>query len=107
LIQRLLGRAVLLTCVLFVLLLISHSYSEKSDVWMFGATLVEMIGRSEPLSHLGGMEVGTKVCMRQVRPSPPTACPGAMRSTIEACFAWEPSDRPTFGEITRMLQPAS
>jgi Protein tyrosine and serine/threonine kinase len=85
--------------------LILRRYSEKSDVWMFGATLVEMTGREEPLAHMSGLEVGTQTIMHQMRPSPPAACPAAMHATIEACFAWEPSDRPTFAEIMRMLQP--
>jgi Protein tyrosine and serine/threonine kinase len=80
-----------------------RQYSEKSDVWMFGATLVELIGRCEPHSEISGLEVGTRTIMRRVRPEPPQGTPAAMGPVIESCVQWEPSDRPTFAELEQRL----
>ena len=39
-------------------------YGEKSDVWMFGATIVELVTGQEPFPDLASMQAGTQVCLR-------------------------------------------
>jgi focal adhesion kinase 1 len=82
-----------------------RQYSEKSDVWMFGATIVECISRREPHHDMPSFEVGTKTIMRTQRPCSPDGTPPAMAPIIDSCFGWEPIERPSFAQIVAQLSP--
>jgi serine/threonine protein kinase len=83
-----------------------RQYSEASDVWMFGCTVIEIITRGEPFPDMPAMQVGTKIIMKQLRPELPAETPAAMATVMDQCFEYVPSDRPTFAELSNQLQPA-
>jgi serine/threonine protein kinase len=82
-----------------------RQFSEASDVWMFGCTVIEMVSRTEPFPDLPGMSVGTKVIMQQLTPACPAETPHAMSVIVDRCFAYEPRNRPTFAQLFQELSP--
>jgi serine/threonine protein kinase len=83
-----------------------RQYSEASDVWMFGCTVIEVVTQCEPFPNLAAMQVGTKIIMKQLRPQCAPGTPTAMATVVNRCFEYEPSDRPTFAQIAQGLAPA-
>lgn len=78
-------------------------YTTKSDVYSFGVLLCEMITRQKPFHE----EVNTRRIAELVkkgdRPILPDFCPPSVSQLIEACWAADPSRRPSFLEILRSL----
>lgn len=79
-----------------------RKYSEQSDVWMFGCTVVELVTGTDPFPDLNSMQAGAKVAMGEISPS----CDGMeaeLAERVQPCFAFEPDHRPLFAELCTSL----
>eukprot|EP01122_Echinamoeba_exundans_P012622 TRINITY_DN5326_c0_g1_i3.p1 TRINITY_DN5326_c0_g1~~TRINITY_DN5326_c0_g1_i3.p1 ORF type:complete len:1072 (+),score=143.65 TRINITY_DN5326_c0_g1_i3:133-3348(+) len=86
-------------------------YSEKTDVWAYGCTLVEIITGEAPMAHLKLMDVvaavrGGRSALEQFTAggaSHPLAKPW-MVEVLKMCFAFDPKSRPSFAELVSHLE---
>eukprot|EP01122_Echinamoeba_exundans_P014642 TRINITY_DN6677_c0_g1_i1.p1 TRINITY_DN6677_c0_g1~~TRINITY_DN6677_c0_g1_i1.p1 ORF type:complete len:218 (+),score=38.18 TRINITY_DN6677_c0_g1_i1:182-835(+) len=85
-------------------------YSEKTDVWAFGCTIVEMLTGDVPFPKLTAIE--TAVAVRdQERNAMENVdlalVPRWLATTLKACFARDPKSRPTFADLVKQLEDAA
>ncbi|TMW55080.1 hypothetical protein Poli38472_013842 [Pythium oligandrum] len=87
-------------------------YSEKADIYSFGALLVELdTGRhpyskdidNEETSRLSSSHTNTRIAMMVsagvLKPAPSRHCPRQVKDLIARCLNYNPNDRPTGIEI--------
>ncbi|KAL7876035.1 hypothetical protein AOLI_G00109980 [Acnodon oligacanthus] len=83
------------------------SFSHASDVWMYGVTLWEMFTYcEEPWLGLSGRQILCRVERDGDRLQRPLDCPQELYSVMRKCWAYNPSDRPTFSQLTTMVSEA-
>lgn len=82
-----------------------RGYSEKSDVWAYGMTMIELTSGYEPFHGEDILSVATKVRDEAATPKIPVDCPSFLRTIIEQCWAADPINRPSFNEIMALLEP--
>ncbi|XP_054457096.1 non-receptor tyrosine-protein kinase TNK1 isoform X2 [Anoplopoma fimbria] len=83
------------------------SFSHSSDVWMFGVTMWEMFTYcEEPWFGLSGRQILWRVEREGERLEKPPDCPKELYSVMRKCWACNPSDRPTFIQLTKMVAEA-
>jgi serine/threonine protein kinase len=84
-----------------------QTYSEKSDVWSFGALLVEIITGGDPFLGIAPVE-----CAAWIRSGVATplnyvplgiSVPDWVLNLIGRCFTYGPEQRPSFDEIVAFL----
>eukprot|EP01122_Echinamoeba_exundans_P010757 TRINITY_DN4092_c0_g1_i1.p1 TRINITY_DN4092_c0_g1~~TRINITY_DN4092_c0_g1_i1.p1 ORF type:complete len:1750 (-),score=239.11 TRINITY_DN4092_c0_g1_i1:2239-7488(-) len=80
-------------------------YSEKSDVWAFGVTILEIVTAEDPYPGKDLLQIATGVRDGGLTPEDqiPKDCPDYLRELMEMCWAQQPSDRPTFSDIVAYL----
>eukprot|EP01118_Nematostelium_gracile_P019163 TRINITY_DN8777_c0_g1_i1.p1 TRINITY_DN8777_c0_g1~~TRINITY_DN8777_c0_g1_i1.p1 ORF type:complete len:215 (+),score=73.78 TRINITY_DN8777_c0_g1_i1:24-647(+) len=78
-------------------------YSEKSDVFSFGVLCFEIISREEPYPTLDAVQAATAVVVEGLRAHLPNDAPPQLIQVVDACYAEEPEDRPTFTELVTAL----
>jgi serine/threonine protein kinase len=81
----------------------NEKYDEKVDVYSFGIILWEMIASDVPFSNLTDMQAAMNTS-NGMRPALPPSCTPNMKDLIRACWAPEPSERPSFQEVLDKLQ---
>jgi serine/threonine protein kinase len=83
-----------------------RAYSEKSDVWAYGITLIEITTGHEPYPGQDLLAVALKVRDDGYRPIDqiPSDCPPYLARVMEMCWGATPQDRPTFVEIVHFLE---
>jgi tRNA A-37 threonylcarbamoyl transferase component Bud32 len=79
-------------------------YSQKSDVWMFGIVVYEIIARQEPHAGQNPVEVAKQIRDNGLTPQIPSNCPSNLRQLMLSCWNKQPELRPSFEDICRMLQ---
>ncbi|KAE8279086.1 Activated CDC42 kinase 1 [Larimichthys crocea] len=83
------------------------SFSHLSDVWMFGVTLWEMFTYcEEPWFGLSGRQILWRVEREGERLEKPPDCPQELYAVMRKCWACNPSDRPTFAQLTTIVAEA-
>jgi serine/threonine protein kinase len=93
-----------------------QSYSEKSDVWSFGCTLLEIVTRREPYAGYTGNILQLIQDIKDGRINPLmhleragghdiNTWPDWVVPTLRACFEENPSKRPSFREIRFRIAP--
>ncbi|XP_053199478.1 non-receptor tyrosine-protein kinase TNK1 [Scomber japonicus] len=83
------------------------SFSHSSDVWMFGVTLWEMFTYcEEPWFGLSGRQILWRVEREGERLEKPPDCPQELYTVMRKCWACNPSDRPSFAQLTAMVAEA-
>jgi serine/threonine protein kinase len=92
----------------------SHKFSEKSDVWSFGATMVEILTKREPYHGFKGSTLqlverigsGATDPWRHLKESDPglaASLPEWIEPVLVSCFTIDDSQRPTFREVRYQL----
>jgi len=82
----------------------SKNYTPKSDVYSFGVLLWEMVARQSPCpTALSYISMANKVLTEEWRPEVPAGIPDYWVRLIEACWAQNPSLRPSFTEILKNI----
>ncbi|CAN7988973.1 unnamed protein product [Ixodes hexagonus] len=85
----------------------SRHFSHASDTWMFGVTLWEMFTfGQEPWVGLNGAQILQKIDQLGERLPAPEACPADIYQLMLHCWAYAPSDRPTFLALKDFLVEA-
>ncbi|KAI4900179.1 hypothetical protein NFI96_023899 [Prochilodus magdalenae] len=83
------------------------SFSHASDVWMYGVTLWEMFTYcEEPWLGLSGRQILCRVERDGDRLQRPMDCPQELYSVMRKCWAYTPSERPPFSQLTTMVAEA-
>lgn len=83
------------------------SFSLSSDVWMFGVTLWEMFTYcEEPWFGLSGRQILWRVEREGERLEKPQDCPQEIYAVMRKCWACNPTDRPSFAQLTAMVAEA-
>ncbi|GIQ79864.1 hypothetical protein KIPB_000567 [Kipferlia bialata] len=82
-------------------------YSEKTDVWSFGAILWEMISGFLPFQEQSPLRIPSIICSGGGFPFTegwiPVDAPTVLVSVAQACLSMDPRERPTFNEIVTSL----
>lgn len=83
------------------------SFSHASDVWMFGVTMWEMFTYcEEPWLGLSGRQILWRVEREGERLEKPPDCPQELYAVMRKCWACNPTDRPSFAQLTTMVAEA-
>ncbi|CAO2834552.1 unnamed protein product [Amaranthus hypochondriacus] len=78
--------------------------NEKSDVYSFGVILWELVTTQQPWSGLSPAQVVGAVAFQNRRLTIPANTSPLLASLMEACWADDPSQRPTFKKIVETLK---
>ena len=73
-------------------------FSEKSDVWSFGITCIEIITRNKPYPGLNSVQVVTQV-IEGLRPNFPQGTRLDLEELISKCWEEDSNERPTFQQL--------
>jgi serine/threonine protein kinase len=81
---------------------IEHAHSSlASDVYAFGIVLWEICSQKEVYEGLTAAQIIARVVKTGLRPVPPDGCP--INDLMAQCWATNPSDRPNFKTIIKIL----
>eukprot|EP00041_Stephanoeca_diplocostata_P026395 m.711859 g.711859 ORF g.711859 m.711859 type:complete len:646 (+) comp22955_c0_seq3:586-2523(+) len=77
-----------------------NKFSEKSDVWAFGVTCIEIFSRAETPYRGWLNSYVVEQVLSGYRLHQPLRCPSAVYAAlIRPCFATSPADRPPFADL--------
>jgi predicted Ser/Thr protein kinase len=79
-------------------------YSKKSDVWMFGVLVYEIIAQREPHTTMEPKQILILIRDEGLAPTIPSDCPQKLRELMQMCWKKQPEQRPNFEMICEMLQ---
>jgi serine/threonine protein kinase len=79
-------------------------YSKKSDVWMFGIVIYEVVSRYEPHTDKTPNEAAARIRDEGLTPTIPTDCPPKLRELMQMCWKMQPEQRPNFEAICALLE---
>nr|XP_040036577.1 non-receptor tyrosine-protein kinase TNK1 isoform X2 [Gasterosteus aculeatus aculeatus] len=83
------------------------TFSHSSDVWMFGVTMWEMFTYcEEPWFGLSGRQILWRVEREGERLEKPPDCPKELYAVMRKCWACNPTDRPSFLQLIKMVAEA-
>mmetsp|Transcript_26441 Transcript_26441/g.29462 ORF Transcript_26441/g.29462 Transcript_26441/m.29462 type:complete len:828 (+) Transcript_26441:169-2652(+) len=78
-------------------------YSRKSDVWMFGCFVYEVFFRRVPYDWIEDVsKIASGVADGTLSLPLPASVP-KVANMMRLCLKWEPQERPSFSEITKMI----
>lgn len=88
-------------------LLDNRQYSIKVDIYSYAVVLWEICARKTPYNELSTpMAIIKHVTMEKKRPNLtviPPDCPPDLIELMKNCWAHEPHDRPSFGQVIERL----
>ncbi|KAK9049526.1 hypothetical protein SSX86_031505 [Deinandra increscens subsp. villosa] len=76
----------------------NHGYGLAADIWSLGCTVLEMLTRKVPYSHLEGMQALFRIGRGQPPEIPDTLSREAQDFILQ-CLQVNPDDRPTAGQL--------
>lgn len=95
----------------------SQEYSEKSDIWSFGCTLLELATQREPYAGYKGSIIDLVSQIREGEITPLSHFessadskmaddwPAWVLPVLKSCFALDPEKRPSFREVRFQINP--
>ena len=78
-------------------------YSQKTDVYMFGITMWEIIFGKEPYPNKSAVNAAVAVVTEDLRPSFDKHFVEQLKQIMEECWHKDPNLRPSFKEVTDKL----
>lgn len=81
----------------------SDTYSNKVDVYAYAVLLWELLAESTPFKGYNGQQIMIAVCQKNERPMIPVKTPTKLRSLIQRCWDFDPTKRPSFEQICKVL----
>lgn len=81
-------------------------HAQMADVWSFGMLSSEIITGERPFVNVQQRSSLLVELQRGARPGLPEPCPDYLRYCVESCWKFDPTDRPTFSDLWRMLRIA-
>ncbi|XP_048129082.1 uncharacterized protein LOC115743289 isoform X2 [Rhodamnia argentea] len=82
----------------------NNRVSEKVDIFSFGIAMWEMLTGEEPYANMHCGAIIGGIVSNTLRPPIPERCDPEWRELMEECWSADPSNRPTFTQITMRLQ---
>lgn len=81
----------------------NQEYSKACDVYSFALIVFELITYQKPYENINYFQLMLKIS-QGYRPKIPPQIPSSYKNLIESCWAEDPSKRPTFEEILKLLK---
>lgn len=86
----------------------TQKYGKEGDVYSFSLVVYEIVTNEIPFKDFNTIaQIYANVVMKGNRPEFDFPVPDSYRNLIEKCWAYDPTDRPTFDEIVNMLKSDS